>query len=214
MKRGWICALALLLGACAIATTNVDPNYRPRDKGVLVASLTASGYNPGTLLYQVVRSNAPTQLVATIPVNDEAQELDWKLGDPQVRFGGYGRLAVVELPPGDYEFRRGFIQVSAQETYSSKAAVGYRFTIVPGKATYLGNVHVDIERISAERLAPAYTLADLRSRDLPILYRKYASFKPDVMLFPDEVEREAALKGRQDAGPTKLEDLERLLPRK
>jgi hypothetical protein len=213
--RGLICAMALVLAACApLGTTNVDPGYRPGAKGVLVTSVTASGYNPGTLLYQVVRSDAPTQTVATIPLNDEAQGLDWKLGDPQVRHSGYGRLAVMELPPGDYEFRRTFIHVSAEESYASKGAVGYRFTILPGKATYLGNVHVDIERVSVSRMQPAYTLTDRRSRDLPILHRKYAALTPELVIFPDELEREAVLQRRQGDGPTKLEDLQRLLPRK
>jgi hypothetical protein len=205
----------MLLAACApLGTGNVDPAYRLGANGVLVASVTASGYNPGTLLYQVVRTNAPTHTVVTIPVNDEAQGLDWQLGDPLVRYSGYGRLAVVELPPGEYEFRRAFIHVSAEESYASNRAVGYRFTILPGRATYLGNVHVDIERVSASRMLPAYTLTDQRSRDLPVLYRKYAAFKPDSVIFPDELERDAALKRRQDDGPTKLEDLHRLLPRK
>ena len=217
MLRPVVTALAcgaLLVGCAGTRAPNVDPAYRLTSNGVLVASVTVSGYNPGTISYQVVSRSDPTRIVVTIPVNDQAQGLDWQLGDPQVLRGGYGRLAVVELAPGQYEFRRGLLEVSARETYTSSNTFGYRFTITAGKATYLGNVHLDVELSDARRMLLSPMLLDRRSRDLPILYRKYASVQPNEVIFPDEIEREALLRRSADDSPTKLEDLQRLLPRK
>ena len=204
-----------LLGGCAgTAAPKVDPAYRLTSKGLLVASVTVSGYNPGTFSHQVVRAASPTETVVTIPINDEANALDWRLGDPAVRDGGYGRLAVVELDPGDYELRRGIIRVSAQEAYVSSHAFGYRFTIVPGKATYLGNVHVHIELSADRQIRSSEVLLDRRSRDLPILYRGYSGVQQAQVIFPEDIRREALLRRSADESPTKLEDLQGLLPRK
>jgi hypothetical protein len=63
MIRNAVLAVALATAAAGCAHTgthNVDaasPN--PGDKGLLVASLTASGYNPGTLSFQVVPVGEP-----------------------------------------------------------------------------------------------------------------------------------------------------------
>lgn len=207
-------AAAVLAGCANPGTQNVAVDYRPADQGLLVASVTASGYNPGRLLYQLVRVASPTQTVVTIPVNDEALGLDWRLGDLEVPNGGQGRLAVIELAPGDYELRRAFIEVSAQETYTSARRFGFRFTIAAGKATYLGNIHVNMERSPAGRLMSSTTLVDRRRRDLPLFHKKYSGIKPDQVTFPDDIEHAAVLKRSADSAPAKLEDLDRLLPHK
>jgi hypothetical protein len=215
--RGALAAIATALAAMGCAqtgTANVEPAYRPADKGLLVASLTASGHNPGTLSFQVVPLSAPAETAAAIAVNDETLGMDWRLGDLDVQNGGYGRLAVVELAPGDYEVRRGLLRVSALETYTSVRRYGFRFTIVPGKATYLGNVHVDMRRSPEGALLAATQLVDRRARDLALLHRKYTSIKPEQVVFPDDLEHEAVLKRASEGAPAKLEDLERLLPRK
>jgi hypothetical protein len=210
-----VIAAALLAAGCAQrGTANIEPAYRPGGAGLLVASVTASGHNPGTLSFQIVRVSAPTETVVTIPVNDEALGLDWRLGDPDVQNGGHGRLAVVELEPGEYEVRRGFIHVSAQETYTSVRRHGFRFTIIPGKATYLGNVHVDMRHSPEGRLLAVTNLVDRRRRDLALLHKKYSGVRPEQVVFPDDIEHEAVLKRSAEGKPAKLEDLERLLPRK
>jgi hypothetical protein len=121
---------------------------------------------------------------------------------------------VVELDPGDYELRRGIIRVSAQEAYVSPHTFGYRFTIVAGKATYLGNVHVDIELSADRRIRSSEVLLDRRSRDLPILYRRYSGVQQAQVIFPEDIQREALLRRSADESPTKLEHLQGLLPRK
>ena len=217
MVRNVIACIAvaggLLAGCAPTGTANIEPGHQPTDKGLLVASVTLSGPDPGQLSYQVVRVGASGETVVIIPVNDPQFGLDWRHGDPAVQGGGFGRLAVLELPPGDYELRRGFIHVSAQESYTSRR-YGYRFTIQPGKATYLGNVHVDIAGASGKGVQARTSIVDRRGRDLPLLHKKYAGIKPEQVIFPDDVEHEAVLKRSADGAPAKLEDLDRLLPRK
>jgi hypothetical protein len=199
------------IGACAsIGTANVDSGWRPGANGLLVASVTSSGYNPGTLWFQVVRSHAPTEVVASIPVNDSAYGADWLAGDPAVLKGGSGRLAVIELAPGDYEMRRWVINVSNRAAYTSTRSFGYRFTISPGKATYLGNVHVDIQRGPTSALPFAVSLEDRRERDLPIFHRKYSAVRAEDVRFPGEP---VARDRERPSGPTRLDDLQGLLPR-
>lgn len=218
MIRNAVLAVALATAAAGCAhtgTPNIDaasPN--PGDKGLLVASLTASGYNPGTLSFQVVPVGEPGRTVAMIPVNDQAFGIDWPHGDPAVPNGGSGRLAVIELPPGEYELRRGIIEVSMQERYSSVRRYGYRFTIASGKATYFGNVHVELERSPAGQLLAHTNVLDRRRRDVPLLLKKYASLKPEQIVYLDDLEHQAVLERSGESTPAKLDDLERLLPRK
>lgn len=213
--RFLIMGLAMLAGCASLGTANVDPSYRPGANGLLVASVTASGYNPGTLWYQVVRTNAVTRTVASIPVNDEAYGMDWRAGDPSVPQAGAGRLAVLELAPGEYELRRWVINVGNQAAYSSTRPMGYRFAVEPGKATYLGNVHVDIQRSASAGSGPyAATLEDQRARDLPILYRKFPGVSAQQVLFAKQGAAPEPL-GRRPAGPgsTRMDDLQGLLPK-
>jgi hypothetical protein len=203
------------LGGCgSLGTANVDPGYRPGANGLLVASVTASGYTPGTLWYQVVLAGAPAQTVASIPVNDESYGLDWRNGDAAVPNGGSGRVAVVELPPGDYEMRRWVINVSNQAAFGSTRPFGYRFTIAPGKATYLGNVHVDIQRSASSRTLPfSVSLEDSRERDLPIFHRKYSGVRSGEVSFAQQGEpREPQVQRPIERTPTRMDDLQGLLP--
>ncbi len=208
----------MLIGGCAsVGTSNVDPAYRPGANGLLVASVTTSGYNPGTLWVQVVRASAATETVASIPVNDPAYGLDWRVGDPAVTNGGEGRIAVVELAPGEYELRRWVINVDNRAAYSSRRALGYRFNIVAGKASYVGNLHVDIQRSAAESLPFATTLEDKRERDLPIVQGRYSGVRAEHMVFAGESaqeERPAPTAARRGPAATRIDDLQGLLPGK
>jgi hypothetical protein len=173
----------LMSGCAATGTANVDPGYRPERNGVLVASVTASGYLPGALLLHVVRRDAPSFHVASIPVNDSAFGIDWPDGDPAVRNGSRGRLAVIELPPGEYQLRGLAINRPSAPPYEAKNAPGYDFSIAAGKATYLGGVHVDVQPSAALRKLPlATSLEDRRERDLPLLHRRYPGVLPAAVI--------------------------------
>ena len=104
-RRSWILSLIVLLAGCAgSGVKNVESDHKlAAGNGLLVVSVTASGFVPGTLWYQVVRPGAAP---VSIPVNDSSFGLDWSGASAEVKNAGSGRLAVVELPQGDYEMRR------------------------------------------------------------------------------------------------------------
>jgi hypothetical protein len=211
-----IAGCLLASGCASVGTANVEPAYRPSTSGLLVVSVTASGYNPGTLWYQIVRSGAVAHTVASIPVNDRAYGLDWEAGDPAVPNSGAGRVAVIELGPGEYEMRRWVINVANRAAFISTKPFGFRFEIEAGKATYLGNVHVDIQRTADPDTLPfAVALEDRRDRDLAILHRKYPGVRKDQLIFggPGRL-RETAAERPVGLGPTRLDDLQNLLPGK
>lgn len=211
-------AACLLASSCAsLGTANVDPGYRPGAAGVLVASVSASGFTPGKLWYQVVRARAVTETVASIPVNDPAHGLDWQSGDAEVPNGGIGRIAVIELSPGEYELRRWVMGRSTHGSFSSRRPFGYRFVIEAGKVTYVGSVHVDLQRTAdADTLPYRISLDDRRERDLAIVRRKYPGLGTTPVSFADGV----APRGQIDPEPaqspvrTPIDDLHNLLPNK
>ena len=57
-------------------------------------------------------------------------------------------------------------------------------------------------------------LLDRRNRDLPILYRRYTGVQQAQVVFPEDIRREALLRRSADESPTKLDDLQGLLPRR
>jgi hypothetical protein len=212
---------AILAAGCASGgTANVDAAHRPTASGVLVVSATASGPMPGTLWYQIVRAHAVTQNVASIAVNDRAQGLDWEPGDPEVPNGGTGRVAVIELAPGEYELRRWVMNGGARGgAFSSRRPFGYRFVIEPGKVTYVGNVHVDLQRTANVDTVPyRMSVNDQRERDLAIVRRKHPAVAGSPIVFAGAAQgrRDDIFEEERGGDPvrTSIDDLNSLLPRK
>lgn len=215
---GSVVACAIVAGGCASGgTANVDAGHRPGAGGVLVVSATASGPIPGTLWYQIVRAHAVTENVASIPVNDRAFGLDWEPGDSAVPNGGTGRVAVIELSPGEYELRRWVMGGGARGgSFSSRRPFGYRFLIEPGKVTYVGNVHVDLQRTADSDTMP-YRMAvhDERQRDLAIFRRKHPGLATAPIVFAGAAgSRAEDTTPRRSGDPvrTRIDDLQNLLP--
>jgi hypothetical protein len=164
------------LASCQVTgTANAERNLdlSAKSTGVAVVSVTVSGYLPGTHWYQIVDLKSPQQPPISVPTNADSFGLDWNpgsLGDKNFT----GRLAVIELAPGDYEIRRWVMMVGNSATYASRRPFGYRFSIAAGEIVYLGNVHTDIQRsASASALPYASTVTDRQERDLPLFQQKY-----------------------------------------
>lgn len=83
-----------------------------------------------------------------------------------------GRLAVLRLPPGNYEFHGWKVKVPdthGEREYAPAQAYSYRFSIKPGVATYIGRLHLDLDDQRSQRL----TLEDQRREDLATLGNKH-----------------------------------------
>lgn len=83
-----------------------------------------------------------------------------------------GRLAVLRLPPGNYEFHGWKVKAPdthGEREYAPAQAYSYRFSIKPGAATYIGRLHLDLDGQRSQRL----TLEDQRHEDLATLGKKH-----------------------------------------
>lgn len=83
-----------------------------------------------------------------------------------------GRLAVLRLPPGNYEFHGWKVKAPdshGEREYAPAQAYSYRFSIKPGIASYIGRLHLDLESQRSQRLM----LEDQRREDLATFGKKH-----------------------------------------
>lgn len=180
-----------------------------RSTGMLVASLTVSGHTPGSMWLQLFRSgdSAPTH---SIPINIDSFGLDWGPGSDASGRRILGRLAAVELPPGQYEFGRWVMTVANRAAYTSNSRIGSRFAVKAGEVVYVGNIHIDVQSSASASLPFRVEVNDERKRDLPLLAKKYPELKPEavrVEIGASGAEAAAA----EPARGVRMEDLDGLL---
>lgn len=91
-----------------------------------------------------------------------------------------GRVAALPLPAGMYEFytwkateptRYGF------QEYGPQGAFSYRFVVRPGRATYIGELELDLAEPDAYRV----TAEDRSERDLALLKKKMPSIASETV---------------------------------
>lgn len=138
----------MILSACS--TGNIDQDFRleGNEDGLVIVSLSRSGLRQFhmTLHLQGVDSHRSGYL----EFKDSSDPMAW---DSPCRVGlspnllgqkdCTGRLAVFEMPGGEYEFHRlradAVFQGSRQ--WNITADFSAKFRVIPGRATYLGNLH-------------------------------------------------------------------------
>lgn len=192
-----------------MGTPNADRGVDLSKKtgGLAVVSVSVSGYLPGTHWYQIVDLKNAQQPPVSIATNAESFGLDWNPGQAGER-SFIGRLAVVELAPGEYEIRRWVMRVGNAAMYASRRPLGYRFSIAAGDVVYLGNVHTDIQQsASASTLPYASSITDRQARDLPLLQQKYPAIKSGTVKVSISTAGES-----RDSGPRTMDGLRDLLP--
>jgi hypothetical protein len=175
-------AAALALWGCAgpQGTPNAERSFATakRSTGMLAASVTVSGYTPGSIWIQLLRSGDTAPLLS-IPVNVESFGLDWNPGTDAAGRSFRGRLAALELAPGQYEFGRWVMNVGNSATYVSNGRIGAKAVVKQGEVVYVGNIHIDLQQSASARLPSQIDLNDEAKRDLPLLGRKYPELRLD-----------------------------------
>ena len=170
---------AVLLAGCA--STNVGKEVfldETKGTGVMVASLTKT---TKFKMFAKLRG-VDTTYKEAVHVTSEFVTSDW--GCP---FFGIipedkpcGRLVIMELPQGEYEFYSwegslsgglGTFIVKPRQQFSK------RFRVTAGKAVYVGNIH-----FSGIGEDTSMKVVDMRERDLALLYRKSPKIKPENVL--------------------------------
>jgi hypothetical protein len=202
-------ALSGCVGPQGISNAERSFATAKRPTGMLVASLTVSGHTPGSMWLQLFHTgaSAPTH---SIPINIASFGLDWGPGSDASGRNIQGRLAAVEIPPGQYEFGRWVMTVANQAAYTSNSRIGARFSIREGEVVYVGNIHLDIQKSASASLPFRVEVNDERKRDLPLLARKYPELRPEAV----RVEISASSAESVSAEPARgvrMEDLDGLI---
>jgi len=159
--------LATLLGLSGCAHFNVNKDYSLAGKagqGLLVLSLTHT--TGGVTLDYRAKGDGKTGAFMTGNVQDP---MDWE--NPR------GRLVVAELPAGSYElhqWRSGKGNIS----YTSKP-FSIPFVITEGKATYIGNVFININELLGTYKVE---VSDAGERDLPLLFQRYRNIRETELI--------------------------------
>jgi hypothetical protein len=126
---------------------------------------------------------------------DERRGLSWVTqGSQSGTFDG-GKVFIVELPVGSYEFNDWTVVQGAYNRYSPKKPMSIPFNVEPGVVKYLGEINVDLlipdggplgmPGISGIRVS----VKDSQVRDLAVLAKKFPKMPPsgiklDVMRTP------------------------------
>lgn len=83
-----------------------------------------------------------------------------------------GRLAVLRLPPGDYEFHAWALREKmpgGETEYGPARDFSYPFRIEPGKVAYLGRLNLQLSARATQKLA----VEDWQKDDLALLEKKH-----------------------------------------
>lgn len=181
-------ALVVLLAA-GCRTVNIASDYAidpGKNSGVVVVSLTRSGLPSGLNMFVNYRG-VDVDHRSAVPISDLFASADWRCPffGTSTEAEPCGRLAVIELQPGEYEFYSweggsssgpGGMTMNVRSGPFSK-----RFRVLPGKAVYLGNLHFAVQGPVVPFGGSRYMMkiSDLRERDLGLFYAKHPNITPD-----------------------------------
>lgn len=184
----------VLVGCKAAQIPNNFILQRDSSKGVAVVSLTYSG--------ACVRGVAVSYSKKTIYVpfrgevnllEEERDLLDWgKWCEVSTFWPGkwpegvtqseVGRVFAFELPAGEYKFYRILLEGDWFWRISMP------FTVLPGRITYLGNIHIQAQENELSignlfsgkaRFTSKFGIRDMRERDLELLEKKHPNLEID-----------------------------------
>jgi hypothetical protein len=188
----FLLVLAVALGGCArfylTTSFNVENYYALEPslgKGLLALSFTANPEVPNmTLRYRRAQEFLS---YGEITLWTHRNPLDWT--DPK------GRLVVIELPEGHYEFYDMVTALARSGVFFS-----IPFSITSGKVTYLGNVQVTFKGFK-------YTVQvqDMSSRDVPLLLQRYPRLGPTDLGRTESRTHETTLQYSANSRPVDIE---------
>lgn len=210
--------VVLVLAYCAptpkiTRLKNIGEDYSLDDtkgRGVLIVSLTHSGTRVSSMFVDLrgVDNDFKGEVSSIIEKRlffERKKVMDWKCP----MFGKTpedkpcGRVAIIELPQGEYEFYSwhgyetkmvpssggGFTRMQSSVGVWPPPEFSKRFKVIAGKVVYLGNLHISTrEKWRMGRFAPykdfRYTVkvADMRERDLPLAYQKNPKITADKVV--------------------------------
>jgi len=181
MKRSLAAVILVFLLAGCSRSVKPDFELKPDSTtGVVIVSMTASGRIPGELLFYLrpmgnVISLQPRAMQVFGPTKDQ---IDWpilKSGNPPNQ--PPGRLAILELSPGQYEFYRWSGGVGGNMIAQSRP-FSYPFEVRAGEVVYLGTLHLN--RPDDQKYT--MTTGDRRERDFALLQKRLPNVAPEKIV--------------------------------
>ena len=183
-----IIVLFLFFGGCG--TLNVSRNYLLNEKsnaGIVVVSMTQSEDQFHYLWYHY--RSIDNSIKGRIPGTHTELSNDWRIekGNPNKNF--IGRIGIIELPAGEYEFYEwtGWISKSPMRWIISPTKLfSYKFKVIPGKALYIGNIDMRLNKenhiLYIEIKRACLRIIDSRNRDLELIFNRYNNIKPENVI--------------------------------
>jgi len=173
----------VFLTSCSSANIKSDYSLDENNEtGLLVVSLVRSGEGNFSMFADIKGIN--NKYNDSIPITDLFASSDW--GCPM--FGEIpkdnpcGRLAVIEMRKGEYEFYAWHGSQGSNFTIRSTKKFSKRFKIYSGKATYIGSIHFIIGRKETGQYLlgmpvkkPVFNIeiSNMQERDLSLFYKKH-----------------------------------------
>lgn len=135
----YVAVLAMItLGGCAArnADENLDPKQLSRT-GVVFASVSTApeGGNGPVATFHLDRGGF---------VKSREEQIAGQNLKPSELNDDFGRLIVLELPAGANSLKSWMLTYGAAQYAPSRPVSVIHFTVLPGKALYLGNLHMHI----------------------------------------------------------------------
>lgn len=162
---------------------NYDPSYnveQDKNYGLVVISITHSGANdiPYKLHY---RNHDKNKKHIKGQINIIGIK-DWQpttYGPTTSKSSYQGRVVVLKLPPGQYEFYDLIIEDGYQEaSWYTQSNISIPFISTSGNTEYAGNFHIWSQENNEEYgLSYEYYHSDERIRDLDVLRNKFPNIK-------------------------------------
>jgi len=203
MKLLPIFALMLVLAGCG-GEPNVHGDYdlsqaAADGHGLLIASFTTDTPYPDFHMWTIMRLRHPNDR-GMFDVAEIQAESGCDLDKPgQSPFKDYcGRLVSLELHAGVYEIY-WFHTETGNVNFAPLDPVSTTFTIKPGRATYVGNIHMTLDKtdetfLGKHRVPGGWpAVSDQRDRDIPLLEQLVPTLKPElidyeILILPDRAE--------------------------
>jgi hypothetical protein len=200
-------ALTLMLSGCAsVADPPTDYRLGERSEGLLVATLTLTGSDAkqgASVEYWIRRAPGGEGFdkALRVPHFDSALQHArwtaawprsaadaWRLvpqqrslrqpADDSNRSGREDSLAVLRLPPGEYEVHGWKAVLPSRygsDVLTPSRARAYRFRVEAGKAVYVGNIELELAATDSARIS----VRDEAARDLVLLKKRLPSLSDE-----------------------------------
>lgn len=180
----YLCAFFIvLLTACSSA--NIKSNYslnKNNEIGLLVVSLVRSGAVGFNMFADIKGVNSKYNNSITVTNLLASKDWDCPMFGEIPKAKPCGRLAVIEMPKGEYEFYAWHGRLGGNYTIRSIKKFSKKFKIYSGKATYIGNIHFIMSRketgkyllgMPVKKLRFDIEISNIQDRDLSLFYKKY-----------------------------------------